>query len=417
VLASSGRVAAADIDTDRVMDSLRALNRFGERGGGMWRTAYSEADMACRAWLAGEFEAIGLRVALDGVGNLIGRDPASVKAILLGSHSDSVPNGGRLDGALGVVYALETARALRAAGGQPGIDVVSFGDEEGAFLGCLGSASFAGHLSEADLDAARSRDGVGFRDAQAAAGLADHPREFLEPARTIAYLEAHIEQGPRLDAEGIDIGVVEGIVGLRRQVVHFAGRADHAGTTPIAMRRDAASAMFAFANKVLALMPLLAGPRSVWNIGIVKVSPGAGNIVPSAAEIMVEYRDTDEAVLDSMTAALRDLAVAQDGTGGVGVRIEPAGRLLPAPMDRRLMGLIAEAARAAHASFVEMPSGAGHDAQNLATAVPTAMLFVPSIGGRSHDPAENTSEADIRRGAKVYFDAVRRIRDAYRENV
>ncbi len=409
MLASAGPVIAGDIDTDRVMDSLRALNRFGERGGGMWRAAYSEADMACRAWLAAEFAAIGLTVALDGVGNLIGRDPASRQAVLLGSHSDSVPNGGRLDGALGVVYALETTRALRAAGGLPGIDVISFGDEEGAFLGCLGSGSFAGRLSEADLDAARSRDGIRFRDAQAAAGLAEHPRALLDPARTIAYLEAHIEQGPRLEAEGIDIGVVEGIVGLRRQVVHFAGRADHAGTTPMAMRRDASAAMFAFATRVLDLMPVLASPRSVWNIGIVKAAPGAGNIVPSSAEIMVEYRDTDEAVLDSMTAAIRDLAVRRDGLGGVGVTVEAAGRLRPAPMDPRLMGVIAEAADAAGASWVKMPSGAGHDAQNLAASVPTAMIFVPSIGGRSHDPAENTHEADIRRGARVYCDVVRRI--------
>lgn len=398
-----------DIDTDRVIAGLRALNRFGADGRGMWRTAFSKADMECRTWLSTQFDEIGLTVSLDGAGNLFGRDPGRMRAILLGSHSDSVPNGGRFDGALGVIYALETARALKDRQGPVGIDVVSFGDEEGAFLGCLGSASFAGRLSEADLDAARSRDGVPFREACAAAGLDGRPRERLDPARTVAYLEAHIEQGPRLEADGIDIGIVEGIVGLRRHVVQFAGRADHAGTTPMNMRRDAAKTMFGFADAILETLPKLASPRSVWNIGIVKVKPGAGNIVPSWAEIMIEYRDTDVAVLDNMTAAILDLVAATNGADGVGVTSAPAGALEPATMDRRIADTIAAAAEAQGASVMRMTSGAGHDAMNLAAEVPAAMLFVPSIGGRSHDPAEDTSDEDIRRGARVYCETVARL--------
>ena len=309
------------------------------------------------------------------------------------------------------IYALETARALKDHGGSAGIDVVSFGDEEGAFLGCLGSASFAGRLTEADLDAASSRDGVPFREASRAAGLADRPRERLDPARTVAYLEAHIEQGPRLETAGIDIGIVEGIVGLRRQMVQFAGRADHAGTTPMDMRRDAAKAMFGFAGAILDMMPTLAAPRSVWNIGIVKVRPGAGNIVPSAAEMMIEYRDTGVAVLDRMSEAILALVAARDGVDDVGVTSAPAGALAPATMDRRIADTIAAAAAALGASVMRMPSGAGHDAMNLAAQVPTAMLFVPSIDGRSHDPAENTNEADIRRGARVYCETVARLLD------
>jgi N-carbamoyl-L-amino-acid hydrolase len=398
-----------NIDTDRVIAGLRDLNCFGTDGRGMWRTAYSKADMDCRAWLAAQFAELGLVVTLDGAGNLFGRNPDHARAILLGSHSDSVPNGGRLDGALGVIYALETARALKDHGGSIGIDVVSFGDEEGAFLGCLGSASFAGRLSEADLDAASSRDGVPFREASTAAGLAGRPRERLDPARTVAYLEAHIEQGPRLDAAGIDIGIVEGIVGLRRQVVQLAGRADHAGTTPMDMRRDAAKAMFAFATAVLDMLPKLASPRSVWNIGIVKVRPGAGNIVPSGAEIMIEYRDTEVAVLDRMTDAILNLVAAKNGVDDVGITSAPAGVLEPATMDRRIADTIAAAAAALGASVMRMPSGAGHDAMNLATDVPTAMLFVPSIGGRSHDPAEDTRDEDIRRGARIYCETAARL--------
>jgi N-carbamoyl-L-amino-acid hydrolase len=411
VLAGTESGPAAGIDTDRVVADLRALNRFGAEGRGMWRTAYSPADMAARAWLAERFAEAGLEVSMDGVGNLLGRDPAAKRTVLLGSHSDSVPNGGWLDGALGVIYALNAARALKGHAGAIGIDVVSFADEEGAFLGCLGSSSFAGRLTEADLDAARSRDGGGLRQALAAAGLAGKPRALIDPHRVVAYVEAHIEQGPRLEAAGVEIGIVEGIVGLRRQVVRFHGRADHAGTTPMAMRRDAARRMFVFANAIAEELSRLASPQSVWNIGIVRVAPGAGNIVPSEAEIMVEYRDTDESVLDRMTDAIQALAAREDGRDGVAVAVSSAGRLSPARMDAELGRMIAEAAASEGASVMRMASGAGHDAMSMAGLVPSAMLFVPSIDGRSHDPAEDTGEEDIRRGARVYVDTVRRLID------
>jgi N-carbamoyl-L-amino-acid hydrolase len=414
VLGEARSRPAAEIDTDRVIADLRALNRFGADGRGMWRIAYSPADMGARGWLAERFAEAGLAVSMDGVGNLFGRDPSAKRTVLLGSHSDSVPNGGWLDGALGVIYALNAAHALRGHAGAIGIDVVSFADEEGAFLGCLGSSSFAGRLTEADLDTARSRDGIALREALAAAGLAGRPRATIDPQRVVAYLEAHIEQGPRLEAAGVDIGIVEGIVGLRRQVVRFTGRADHAGTTPMAMRRDAARRMFAFANAIAEEFPRLASPQSVWNIGIVRVAPGAGNIVPSEAEIMVEYRDTDEAILDRMTDAIRALVAREDGRDGVAVAASSGGELAPARMDAALGQMIAEAAAAEGASVMRLVSGAGHDAMNIAAAdVPSAMLFVPSIAGRSHDPAEDTSEEDIRRGVRVYVDAVRRLIDRY----
>jgi N-carbamoyl-L-amino-acid hydrolase len=169
--------------------------------------------------------------------------------------------------------------------------------------------------------------------------------------------------------------------------------------------------MFVFGNRVLDTLPELASPRSVWNIGIVKVGPGAGNIVPASAEIMVEYRDTDDTVLDRMTETILSLVAEENGRDGVGVAAVPGGVLRPAKMDGPLSDSIADAAATVGASTMRMPSGAGHDAMNLAPLVPTAMLFVPSIGGRSHDPAEDTSEADIRRGARVYCETVRRLLD------
>jgi beta-ureidopropionase / N-carbamoyl-L-amino-acid hydrolase len=407
--AGSKRVDSPPLtDTDRVLADLRALRAFGRDRTGVSRPAYSAADMEARRWLAARMREIGLAVSIDGVGNVVGRDPDASRAVLLGSHTDSVPSGGWLDGALGVAYALQTARAWRATaagGGRLGIDVVSFADEEGAFLGCLGSRAFCGELSDRDMEAVRP-GGVRLREALAEAGLTGAPLRGLDPARHLAYVEAHIEQGPRLEAAAVDIGVVEAIVGLRRQRIHFAGRADHAGTTPMAMRADAAAALFALAGELGAAFARVATPASVWNTGVVRVAPGAANVVPAEAELVLEYRDVSDAQLDRMTETVRALVAAAEGRGGVAVTMEDVGGLRPAAMDPRLVARIEKAAAARRASTMRLASGAGHDAMILAPHVPTAMLFVPSIGGRSHDVSEDTTEADIRRGAEVYAAAV-----------
>jgi len=390
-----------EIDAEAVVADLHSLRQIGREGTGVSRPAYSNADMEARRWLAARMREIGLLVSVDGVGNVVGRDPRARRTILLGSHSDSVPSGGWLDGALGVAYALAAARAWSAANANVGVDVVSFADEEGRFLGCLGSRAFCGELTAEAIDAASSH-GMPLRRALAEAGLSGAIAEQIDPDRHIAYLEAHIEQGPVLEQTGDDIGVVEGIVGMRRMRVSFAGRADHAGTTPMAMRADAAAALFDFAQKVREALAREAGPNTVWNIGVVQVAPGAANVVPAHAELVVEYRDLCDICLSRLTGAIRALVAAADGKNGVAASAEPMEGLRPTAMDPKLVARFEQAALACGARARRMSSGAGHDGMILASHVPAGMMFVPSIRGRSHDVAEDTDEADIRLGAKVY---------------
>jgi N-carbamoyl-L-amino-acid hydrolase len=391
------------VNEDRVVADLRTLAEFGKVGTGVNRPAFGEADLAARDWLASEMQSAGLQATIDGIGNVYGQSPDAGRSVLIGSHSDSVPNGGWLDGALGVVFGLELARACRRARLGVGVDVISFADEEGTWLPLLGSRSFCGELTEAALAGVQARGGERLIERLTRFGLRDRPLARFDPHRHRAYLEAHIEQGPRLIAENVNVGVVTGIVGLRRYVVQFRGRADHAGTTPMSMRRDAAFALFGFATTLPDRFRAAGGPDSVWNFGIVAVRPGAGNVVPAEAELTVEFRDFSSGVIERMDNALQAAVRAADGALGVKAwSSAPSATLEPVAMDAELLDVIAAAAAEVGATHIRMPSGAGHDAMIFAHRIPTAMMFVPSIDGRSHDVSENTDEADIRRGFRVF---------------
>ena len=396
------------INEDRMLADLRALAEFGKAGTGVNRPAFSDADLEARRWLMAQMQSAGLETVIDGIGNVFGRSPDAAQSILVGSHSDSVPNGGWLDGALGVVYALEVARAARGARGAIGVDVISFADEEGTWLPCLGSRTFCGEVGEATLREVHKKTGERLMDRLTQLELRDRPLTRFDPERHRAYLEAHIEQGPRLISEAVDVGIVTSIVGLRRHVVRFRGRADHAGTTPMSMRSDAAFAMFTFAIALAERLRAAGGPESVWNFGIVAVRPGAGNVVPAEADLTVEFRDASADVIERMEEAFHAGVRAADGAYNVAVSSTPNAQLVPAAMDASLMNDLAAAAADVGASSIRMPSGAGHDAMIFAPRVPSAMMFVPSIDGRSHDVSENTSEADIRRGLRVFAAAVSR---------
>jgi beta-ureidopropionase / N-carbamoyl-L-amino-acid hydrolase len=389
------------VDEDRVIADLRTLAEFGKAGTGVNRPALSEADFSARQWLLHQMQAAGLETSIDGIGTVYGRSPAE-QSILVGSHSDSVPYGGWLDGALGVIFALEVARASRAGGSSIGVDVISFADEEGTWLACLGSRVFCRELTESRLADLQSKNGERLSDRLQQLGLRDRPLARLDPQRHRAYLEAHIEQGPRLEADGIDVGIVTAIVGIRRYVVRFVGRADHAGTTPMTMRRDAAMAMFGCATSLAEALGAAGGADAVWNFGVVTVRPGAGNVVPAEAELMVEFRNPSPVLLDRMETAFHAAVQVAGGAQGVQASSTPNVSLKGAAMNPDLVDMLVAAAAETGASHVLMPSGAGHDAMILASHIPAAMLFVPSIGGRSHDTSENTSEADIRRGFKVF---------------
>jgi N-carbamoyl-L-amino-acid hydrolase len=331
---------------------------------------------------------------MDRYGTLLGSCSA-VRPLLMGSHTDTVPRGGWLDGALGVICALEVARTL---GG--GVDVVSFQDEEGTFLPCLGSRTFAGDIAQAEIDAARARDGRTLSTALTETGLHGAPLQ-AEPGHYRGFLELHIEQGPVLETTGHHVGIVTGIVGYRRWRIRAEGRADHAGTTPMALRQDAGAALLRFAADVAAqLVSVGGGAATVWNIGWIAFSPGASNVVPAAAELSLEFRDLDESVLARVEGWLRNRIAADRMLSG-----EETARFEPTPMDTALMSALEAASAAGGARALRMPSGAGHDAMILARSLPAAMLFVPSIGGRSHDPAEDTAETDIVRGCQILCDA------------
>jgi len=397
-------------DIDRFLDDLKTLRSFGGDADtkGVRRPAFSDPDLAARAWLAERFEAAGLEVRMDPVGNLFGLAPGEGQSLLMGSHSDTQPEGGWLDGAYGVVAALEVARTARENGGPP-VSVVSFQDEEGRFGALTGSAVWSGKLALDDADTLVATDGTGF--ATARARVADRAGDFVDADRFSAFIEAHIEQGPVLDAAGEAVGVVTGIVGLRQLSVTVTGQQNHAGTTPMGQRADA----FAAAARVSAMLPErfanIVTPQSVWTIGHIRVHPNASSIVPGRAEFTLQWRDIDAERLDRMEAAitaLLDEVAAMSGCTIDAVRLRQD--LTPVPMDRGLHDVLAEAAEAvAPGRWRSMPSGALHDASNLSRVLPVAMLFVPSIKGISHDFAEDTADADLATGVRVLCDAAARL--------
>jgi N-carbamoyl-L-amino-acid hydrolase len=396
------------INYPRLLDDLRRLATFGQVGSGVHRLSFTSEDCSARHWLLQRMTEAGLDARIDGIGNVYGQTKGVNKVILMGSHTDSVPKGGWLDGALGVLYGLELARARLESGTQTdlGIDVISFADEEGTYHALAGSLSFCGHLSEADVDAAKNQQGKNLRAALVEAGYAGQPRVTVDPNRHVAYLEGHIEQGPRLENEGKKIGIVTGIVGIRRCHVTCTGQADHAGTTPMHLRKDAGSALIKCCHDLMQRFEKVRGSHSVWNFGHIAFEPGAGNVVPSTARVLIEFRDVSEATLDRMQAEIQAAVAAVNGQEGVGVQATELIRISPAEMDANLAAMIEAAARWRGASSLRMPSGAGHDAMVLTRHVPTAMLFIPSIGGRSHDITEDTNEADICLGIEVLANTV-----------
>ena len=402
---------AIAIDPARLMADLRHLATFGKHGTGVTRLAFSEPDIAARKWLRGRMEEAGLAAAIDDVGNVIGEAPAPGPAILIGSHSDSVPGGGWLDGAMGVLYGVEIARAVVEAGlaGRCPVDAIAFQDEESTYLPTLGSRTLFGAVSEDELAVARNIDGNRLADAIAASGFADNEKRRLDRSRYRAFLEAHIEQGPRLEAMGTRIGIVTAIVGIRRFRLHIEGQAGHAGTVPMAMRKDAGAVAIALAAALPAAFAAAGGADTVWNIGSLTLTPGAANVIPEAAEIVVEIRDTETATLDALEDRLRALARDRAEASGQQIAAIRTLDIAPAAMDPGLGAEIEAAAEALGAPHMRMPSGAGHDAMVMGRYIPSAMLFVPSIGGHSHTVIEDTSEDDIVLGCRVLAHAVARI--------
>lgn len=399
------------IDRSRLMADMRKLAEFGKVGTGVHRTAFSAADIEARRWLRDRMAEAGLEAEIDGVGNVFGRSPGSGPGVLIGSHSDTVPSGGWLDGAMGVVFGIEIARAITARPPPGIVDVIAFEDEEGSYLPLLGSKSFCGVLEDGAVNTARNASGNSLVAAIADAGLSGRKPARCEDGRYRAYLEAHIEQGPRLEAEGRRIGVVSAIVGIRRFRISFSGRADHAGTTPMEMRKDAGAAAIRAAGALINAFQHCTGGATVWNIGNVAFDPGVANVVPSRAEFLFEFREVDSQAMDALEGKLHEVVRAMAAASAVTANVEQTASIAPTPMDPTLGDVIAAASSELGSDPMRLPSGGGHDAMVMAGHVPSAMLFVPSIGGRSHDIDEDTHEDDIVLGCEVLARVVDRLLD------
>src|ERR1700760_1786622 len=311
-------------DGARVLADLNALRAIGSYKTGVHKPTFSEAHMRSLEWLAARLPEAGLTATIDGIGNVLGTSAKAGPKLLAGSHLESQNYAGWLDGPLGVVYALEAGRVLNtdpAVGGA--VEVASWCDEEGHFGSFLGSRSFVGALSEADIDAARDRNsGRSMREALQSVGLAGRPRLVAERGRHIGYLEAHIEQGEHLETSSLKIGIVTSIVGIWQYRIVFAGEQNHAGTTRMAIRKDAGLALAKFCVAIDDGFPALCGPRTVWTTGRITLDPGAPSIIPGKAEMLFQMRDDDPAVIERLEATLRAMAADVTARGRVGVSVE-----------------------------------------------------------------------------------------------
>lgn len=401
---SAGAEAPERVDGDRLNQTMSAMREFGGTpDGGSERVAYSQHNKDALDYLAGLMRDAGLDTRIDFAGNLIGRSAGSEpgrKPLVTGSHVDTVPNGGHYDGIVGTMAAIEVARALHDAGHQleHPLEVVVWSNEEG---GKTGSRAWNGsvlpmELSLPSLGARRLGDGMRF--------LGGDPARLAEverPEDSLAgYIELHVEQGAFLDADGIRIGVVEGIVGIKRWNVSVEGFANHAGTTPMDQRQDA---LYAAAQIVTLIRDVIVEEpgTQVGTVGRLQAAPGAPNVIPGSAVFSLEIRDLSMAKIDRLFARIVERAERIADADSVEVTFTQFYESPAAITDERISAAVTQSAKDLGLSFVSMPSGAGHDAQSLAPLGPIGMIFVPSVDGVSHAPSEFTSAEAITDGANV----------------
>lgn len=398
----------------RLNEHLKGLSEFGKNPqGGVSRVAYSEADRQGREYVLGLMRAAKLDVSVDAAGNIIGSRPAAHNddrflPILFGSHIDSVPEGGNYDGDVGSLAAIEVAQTLAENNvmTRHPLEVVVFQNEEG---GLIGSRAMDGELGEKELDLV-SRSGRTIRDGIKFIG--GDPTKLPTVKRSkgsiAAYLELHIEQGGTLEAEKIDIGIVEGIVGINWWDVTIEGFANHAGTTAMNNRQDALLAGAKFIEAVNRVVTSVPG-RQVGTVGRIQALPGAPNVIPGKVVLSLELRDLDARKIDMLFQKIRAEADQIAQSSKVTFDFKEINVNIPAPTDPRIRAIIDNSAKELGLSTKVMPSGAGHDAQDTARLGPVGMIFIPSIGGISHSPKEFSTPKDIENGANVLLGAVMKV--------
>ena len=397
------------VDRKRINDRLSALSEFGKNPqGGVSRVAYSEADRQGREYAIGLMRAAGLEVTVDAAGNILGRRAGSdpkLPSLLIGSHIDSVPEGGNYDGNVGSMGAIEVAQVLsdnKVMTRHP-LEVIIFQNEEG---GLIGSRAIDGELTEKELDLV-SRSGKTIREGIKFIG--GDPAKLSSARRKrgdiAAYLELHIEQGGILDTEKINIGIVEGIVGINWWDVTIEGFANHAGTTPMNQRHDALLAAAKFIQAVNRIVTAVPG-RQVGTVGRIQSLPGAPNVIPGKVVLSLELRDLDAGKIAQLYQKIFAESQQIAESSGTKFDFKEINVNIPAPTDERIRRFIAESAGALGLSTKTMPSGAGHDAQDMARLGPVGMIFIPSVGGISHSPREFSRPEDIENGANVLLQAL-----------
>jgi N-carbamoyl-L-amino-acid hydrolase len=402
-----------EVNAARLMQQL--LERLAEFGknpeGGVSRVAYSDADRQGREYVTGLLRDAQLEVTVDAAGNILGRragkDP-KLPAIAFGSHIDSVPKGGNYDGPVGSLGAIEVARTLaerRIVTRHP-LLVTIWSNEEG---GLYGSRAVTTGLESGELDN-KSSSGKTIREGLRFIGGDPEklPGARMNKGEVAAYVELHIEQGGTLERERRDIGVVEGIVGIKQWEVVFEGFANHAGTTEMSRRQDAllsAAKYVQMVNRVVRSEP----GRQVGTVGRIQAYPGAPNVIPGRVEATLEIRDLDDAKVDRLAQAVMAEARKIAEADGTQVSFRLLHENIAAPTDERVRGPITEAAKARKLSTMILPSGAGHDAQAMAQIAPVGMIFIPSIGGISHSPKEFSKPEDIANGANVLLGTIVRL--------
>lgn len=399
------------IDPERLRADIQAVNRLGTFDGqpGINRPAFSDADMAARRWLMERLAQAGLAARMDAIGNVFGRwDVGSGPALLIGSHLDTVPEGGPFDGTLGVCAALEAVRAMQTASLLPvrPIEVICTADEEGRFGGMLGSQALTGEVDAAWIERAADADGVKLSAAMREQGLEPLGDARLDLSQVAAFLELHIEQGPILAEAGLFIGIAEAVSGVINWTVTLTGAANHSGTTPMGRRRDAFQGLAAFAGQIEAVIAEVGGAESRLTIGKVELAPNFPHSIPGQATFSLVIRDPDAGMMDCLEFACRHCLDRIATSRRLSLTIEEQSWLPPTALSGVLVDRLSALAAASGIAAKRMVSGAGHDAQTFARHVPAALVFVPSVGGVSHAPDEWTEWTDVEAGALFFARAV-----------
>lgn len=406
---------ALTINFERFKQHFNELALIGKHeDGGIYRMAFNEDELKARKWLEKKLEETGFKTSRDEALNIVGRYATKANqdkpAIVVGSHIDTVPNAGALDGALGVLVGLECLTRIKEEGIETNypLEVIAFSDEEGRFGGMFGSRAFAGSLTPGIIEEAKDLDGNQLIDVLKSMDI--NPYDVLSATRkegsVKSYLELHIEQGPVLDHEHLSVGVVSDITGLFKWQVKLVGVANHAGTTPMELRKDAFMGLADFAHEIPRIIDENGTTDSRMTIGNVALHPGSANTVPGVVDFSIDARDVDMEVLEEVKNAARKTLSAIARRRGLQFEFEETSVIHPVSCDEDLINHIEHTAKELALNYKVMPSGAAHDAQIVAGIAPVAMVFVPSKNGISHSPHEWTDWQHLEAGANLMLNSL-----------